>query len=1083
MKNKPKKLLIVCHFFIFIAYFFPALVSAANLTVTNPRCEYLHNPEGIDVRQPRLLWELTGEGRSLKQSAYQILAATTVDLLQKDIGDLWDTQKVPSDETAHIRYAGKELTTAQQVFWKVRVWDCDGNVSEWSAPAKWSMGLLQKADWRAKWIGLEGKVDTTLLTGTSWICYPKDDESPSETDDRRYFRCKVNMPDREIKRALYLYTGDNSVRGWINGRDMGARSDHHRIKDQDLTFRLKPGENVIALTGHVPGKTVASGGVVGLLVVDFYDGGKMLVPTDEKWKVSNVEIAGWNEPGFDDSQWVSAKKLGPVGMEPWGFVRISEDRRLPARHLRKKFEVQKKISRAVVYYSGPGWSELYLNGQKVGDHVLSPGLTEYPKRVFYVTFDVTTYLREGRNAIGALLGNGRYYTPRSVVYAGMPHFGFPKLLLYLRIEYKDGTVVKVVSDESWKLTTEGPIIANNEYDGEEYDARKELGEWANVGYNDKSWQQAEIVPAPTGKVVSQMIEPIRVTETIIPVSVSEPRPGIFVFDLGQNIVGWCRLRVTGPKGTTITLSHGESLEPDGMVHFANMRGAWVTDSYTLKGSGVETWEPRFTFHGFRYVEVRGFPGKPDLLSLSGRVVNDDLRYTGKFTCSNLLLNQIHQNAFWGIRGNYKTIPMDCPQRDERQGWLGDRSEESRGEAYLFDNAALYSKWLQDIRDVQWENGSLPNVAPGYWPSRSDNVVWPSSSIIIPNTFYEHFGDFDVISENYEMGKRWMHYMSRFITDSIITKDTFGDWCVPPEDPTLIHTNDPGRITGKAVLATTYFYHDARLMEKYAKMLGINDDAAHFAELAESLKAAFNRKYYNKASGQYDNGTQTSFILPLAFGMVPEDQQTRVFNNLVKNIVEVSNSHVGLGLVGGQYLYRVLSDNGRADLAYTIATQPDYPGYGYMIANGATTIWELWNGNTADPYMNSRNHVMLLGDFIIWLYEYLAGIKPDPAQPGFKHIIMKPYTPGDLKHVSASYHSLRGPIVSEWQKSKDSFNWHITIPPNTTATVSIPAESAARVTESGLPAKKAKGVEFVKKDDGYIIFNIGSGDYSFEVYGK
>lgn len=1056
-----------------------SLHAASALTLANLRCEYLASPQGIDVLQPRLSWELRGDGRNQRQAAWQILAASSVELLVEGRTDLWNSGKVSSDETAHIRYAGVALKSAQPVFWKVRVYDQDNRACDWSPVARWTMGLLHESDWRAKWIGLDGKITPNHLRETSWIGFPADSAPSDAATGPRYYRRVIYLPaNREVKRARFLYTGDRSANGWINGRELGTRDDHHRIKDQDLTFRMNPGPNVVALTGTAPGKTVASGGVVAAIEIEFMEGKPMRIVTDEDWKVSNVEVPGWNDTGFDDSHWSPAKNLGPVGMEPWGYVRIAEDRRQPARTLRKEFEVAKKIRRATVFYSGLGWSELYLNGQKIGDHALSPGLTEYPKRAFYVTHDVTAQVRAGRNAIGAVLGNGRYFGPRSIVYASMPTFGFPKLRLHLRIEHDDHSVSQVVSDESWKLTTDGPIVANNDFDGEEYDARRELGPWGTVGYDDSKWRAAEIVSAPSEKIAAQMIDPIRVAETLKPVAITEPKPGIFIFDLGQNMVGWVRLKVSGPAGTAVTLRHAETLLSDGTPALANLRSVQATNVYTLKGDGLETWEPCFSTQGFRFVEVRGFPGRPTLEAIEGLVVNDDLRVTGEFSSSNPLLDRIHRNISWGVRGNNKSIPMDCPQRDERQGWLGDRLEESRGEAYLFDNAAFYAKWLQDIRDSQKENGSLPDIAPAHWPSYTDNVTWPSTAILLPNMLFEHYADREVIARNYETTKKWMDHMSQFVTGGIIARDKWTDWCVPPENPVLIHTKDPARITRDAVLATTFFYHDARLMERFAKMLGKTNDAARFGTLAETLKKAFNEKFYNRELGQYDNGTQTSSVLPLAFGMVPEDQRARVFDHLVKNITEVTRGHIGTGLVGGQYLYRVLSDNGRPDLAYTIATQKDYPGFGHMISKGATTLWELWNGDTADPWMNSGNHVMLAGDFVIWLYQYLAGIKSDPAIPGFKHVIMKPHLVGDLKFVRAHYDSLRGRIASHWTREQGNFDWRISIPPNTTATVFIPTSSATTVTEGGQPATKAEGVTFLREENGYAVFRIGSGSYRF-----
>ena len=776
-------------------------------------------------------------------------------------------------------------------------------------------------------------------------------------------------------------------------------------------------------------------------------------------------------------------------MQPLGNVRTSESRRQPALCLRKEFTVGKKIRRATVSFSGLGWSELYLNGSKVGDHVLSPALAQYNQRAFYVTYDVTRQLRRGANAIGVLLGNGRYYADRSKVYTGTVTFGWPKLLLQLRVEYADGSVSNIVSDESWKLTTNGPIVANNDYDGEEYDARKEFPNWSRPGFNDAKWQPAQTVEAPSSAISAEMIEPIRVTGTLKPVAMTHPKPDVYVFDLGQNMVGWARLLVSGPADTTVTLRFAETLKPNGTLYLANLRGAVATDTYTLKGHGTEIWEPRFTSHGFRYVEVTGYPGTPGLDSVEGRVVNDDLPTAGEFECSLPLLNRIYHAVVWGVRGNYHSIPTDCPQRDERQGWLGDRSEESRGETFLFDNSALYAKWLQDIADAQRPNGSVPDIAPAFWSIYSDNVIWPSSGVIIPEMLREQYDDTQTVARHYDSAKKWMDFMSHFITNGLISKDTYGDWCAPPEDPTLIHSRDPNRETDKTLLATSCFYHDLRLMEGDAQMLGKTEDARQFHDQAEIMKVAFNDRFLNRELGQYDNGSQTACVLPLAFGLVPDDMRQRIFNHLAGKIVNESHGHIGTGLVGGQYLMRVLTDNGRPDLACTIATQQAYPSWGYMVEHGATTIWELWNGNTADPAMNSGNHVMLVGDLVIWLYEDLAGIKSDPAQPGFKHIIMQPHPVGDLTFVNATHRSPYGLIVSDWKKDRATFDWQIRIPANTTATVFVPvlrSSTAAggpdkqpdQVYESGRSASQADGVKFLRMENGYAVFDIGSGNYHF-----
>jgi alpha-L-rhamnosidase len=635
-----------------------------------------------------------------------------------------------------------------------------------------------------------------------------------------------------------------------------------------------------------------------------------------------------------------------------------------------------------------------------------------------------------------------------------------------------------VSDSSWKITTEGPIGANNEYDGEDYDARREIPGWSTAGFDDSQWQRAQGVTEPGGVMSAQMINPIRVVQTLKPVSATQIKPGVWIVDMGQNMVGWCRVKVSGPRGTQVSLRHAETLKPDGTLYLDNIRSAKVTDTYTLKGKGTEVYEPRFTYHGFRFAEVTGFPGNPSS-ALEGRVVRDDVETAGEFTCSNPLLNRVYHNIIWGVSGNYRSISTDCPQRDERQGWLGDRSAECRGEAYMFDTAALYAKWLQDMADAQKTTGSVPDVCPAFWPIYSDNVTWPSTTVLAPDVLRDQFADSAIIAQHYASAKKWMDYMRRFVTDGIISRDSYGDWCVPPEDPKLIHSNDPARKTDKALLATAYLYYDALTMARYASLIGKNEDAQGFRAFADALKAAFNQKFFRTDTGTYDNGSQTSCVLPLAFGLVPDGQRERVFAHLVSKISTESKNHIGTGLIGGQWLMRVLTANGRPDLAYTIATQNTYPSWGYMVEKGATTIWELWNGDTADPAMNSGNHVMLVGDLGIWLYENLAGIKSDPDQPGFKHIIMKPEPVQGLDYVRASHRSPYGLITSDWQKQDGAFQWNITVPANASATVLVPAKAAESVTESGKPAAQQPGVQLVRMESGRAVFRVGSGRYAFQ----
>jgi len=792
-----------------------------------------------------------------------------------------------------------------------------------------------------------------------------------------------------------------------------------------------------------------------------------------RWTMGLLHATDWRAKwiGLDDSA-KSSLGTAPAGQP------TQDARRLPARWLRKEFTASRQVKRATAYYSGLGLSELYVNGQKAGDEVLSPGLTDYTKHIFYITRDVTQMIHAGRNAVGVILGNGRFYAPRTGTPTATQNYGFPKLCLQLEVEYTDGTGDEIVSDASWKLTTAGPIQANNEYDGEQYDARLEMPGWDQAGFDDANWAPAQSVAAPGGKLVAQMMEPIRVTGTLKPIAITEPKPGVFVFDMGQNMVGWCRLQVRGPVGRAISLRHAERLKPDGTLYTDNLRSAKATDTYTLKGVGREIYEPRFTYHGFRYVEVTGFPGQPTLASLEGRIVNDDVATAGEFACSQPTVNRTYRNVVWGVRGNYRSLPTDCPQRDERQGWLGDRSAESRGESYLFNIAALYANWVRDMADSQKENGSLSDVCPAYWPFYSDNVTWPSSAVIIPGTLLDQYADTVVVARQYPCMVKWIDHMSGFIKDGIIAKDSYGDWCVPPENAKLIHSKDPARKTAPEILATGYFYHCLKLMVRYATLLDKPDDAARFESLAGQLKAALNGKFYHPEEGYYGNGSQTACVLPLAFDLVPEAERGRVFNHLVEKITGETKGHVGTGLIGGQWSNRVLTDGGRADLVYGFATNTTYPSWGYMAKQGATTVWELWNGDTADPAMNSGNHVMLVGDFIIWLYEKVAGIQGDPTTVGFKRILIKPTLVGDLTWVKAHYDSPSGRIVSNWKRERNTLTMEITIPANTTATVFVPAKDAASVTESRKPAAQADNVKFLRLENHTAVYAIGAGNYRF-----
>lgn len=797
-----------------------------------------------------------------------------------------------------------------------------------------------------------------------------------------------------------------------------------------------------------------------------------------KGEVLSKETAFFSTGLLNESDW-KARWIGYDKASVWDS--ITQWSRLSARYLRKEFQNRSSVKRATVYIAGLGMYELFINGKKMGDQVLAPNPTDYRKSFFYNTHDVTAEIKKGNNAIATVLGNGRFFTMRQN-YKTQKHntFGYPKLLLQLEIEYTDGTKKIIGSDESWKLNVDGPIRTNNEYDGEEYDATKEFTGWSNAGFNDSKWLQPELVKAPAGKITAQFSEPMKVMKTIKPVSIKKSSKGNYIIDMGQNFAGWLQLQnIKGKRGDKITLKFAESLQTNGELFIANLRDAKVTDVYTLNGTGIESWHPAFVYHGFRYVEITGFPGVPTVNNFEGKLIYDALETTGSFQSSNATLNTVYKNAWWGIASNYKGMPVDCPQRNERQPWLGDRVIGAQGESFLFDNAKLYAKWMDDIEQSQTVEGAIPDVAPAFWNYYSDDVTWPAAFITISNNLYNQFGDIKPIQKNYASMKKWMWYMrDKYLVNDIMTRDKYGDWCVPPEDLQLIHAKDSSRLTDGKLIASAYYYKLLSYMQRFAKLTGNDRDSKEYEELSDKMRVAFQQKFYNPAKQSYSNNTITANLLPLYFGICPDSLREKVFTNIYNKIKIESKGHISTGLIGTQYLFRGLTEYNQNELAYTMASNTTYPSYGYMAANGATTIWELWNGNTADPGMNSQNHVMMLGDLLVWYYENLAGIRTDKNSVGFKKIIMKPSLPAGLQFVNASYKSAYGLIKSSWKNRIDKFEWTISIPANTSATVHIPTNSVDEIVENGKTITSNADIKFIKMDKGTAVFEIASGTYHF-----
>ena len=738
--------------------------------------------------------------------------------------------------------------------------------------------------------------------------------------------------------------------------------------------------------------------------------------------------------------------------------------RVAARYLRKEFNLSKNIVEARLYVSGLGQYSAYINGVEVApDELLKPALSDYRKRVYFNTFDVTEMLKNGDNAIGVTLAGGRFtamrYNAANPDYDftdNVLHFGTPRMILQLEITYEDGSKSLIVSDESWKITNRGPIRTSNEYDGETYDENFDLGDWTLPNYDDNSWFDAKPCRDDVHIVSALTPQPnpnIKIQDTLTPVSIFKKGEN-WILDMGQNMVGVLHINLNGQQpGDTVTLRFAENLYHDSTVDVRNLRGAEATDRYIVKtchGASLQ-WKPMFTYHGFRYVEISGLQDSLKPSDFKGLVLYDEMQTTGSFETSNEILNAVYRNAFWGIRGNYRSMPTDCPQRDERMGWTGDRATGCYGESYIFDNHRLYTKWLDDGEDCQLENGSISDVFPPYWRNYTNSMTWPGAFITVADMIYTRFGDNEPIRKHYDAMKKWLNFMkNKYMFDGIMMRDQYGDWCMPPESPELIHSRDKDRRTRAAVISTPYYCYLSGKMAKFAEILGFTDDAEYFKNEVSATTEAYNTKYLNHQIWRYDNNTVTANILPLFFGMVPKGHEDDVFENIVDRTEDLHDGHVSTGVVGIQFLMRTLTEYGRGDLALQIAANDTYPSWGYMVRNGATTIWELWNGNTADPSMNSGNHVMLLGDLILWEYEYLGGIRT--LEPGYKKIQLKPYPIDGLDFVNCAYNSVSGRIESNWKRDGKRFEWEIVIPDNTEAEVWVPTKK------------------------GYEIKNLGSGRY-------
>jgi len=1080
MKSLPmKRILSVClTAFLIVALMQPgAAFGAEGISQMNAfdlHTEYSHNPIGIDNTKPRLSWLMESSERAQMQTAYHIIVASEESRLAANEGDLWDSGKIVSGDSNNVEYKGNDLQSGKRYYWKVKVWDQNDRESAWSEPGWWEMGMLSPADWQAQWIAASTpavkpssysiEMDFTILSDGAAILFGGPNASSNffwqfNVKEKSYaqFRPHTNvggtklMKEVDISRVipndkqlnvayhLKIEVKGKEIKTYINNELIDT------MNNENISF------GPIGFRQHKDARTNERALFDNIVVKDV--SGKQLFYADFEQK---------DAAKFEGGE---ITEDGKLLVENGTFYQKDESRSSPM--FRKEFEIAKPIRKATVYSTALGLYELSLNGERVGSDYFNPGWTDYNKRLQYQTYDVTDMLLEGGNAVGAMLGDGWY--AGNVAHVGPNQYGTELSLLFqLKIEYEDGTSETVMTDPTWQSTTSGPIQSSDILMGEAYDARKEQMDWNKKDYDDSSWNGVKVVNHLRGKLVAQVGPTVKATEELKPISVKQPVPGTYIFDMGQNMVGWSRLKVEGSAGSKVKLRFAEMLKDDGTLYTENLRTAKQTDEYVLKGSGLEQYEPHFTFHGFRYVEVTGYPGEPALDQITGIVVHTDAPKTGTFETSNPMVNQLYSNITWGQRGNFLSVPTDCPQRNERMGWTGDAQVFVRTATYNMEVPGFYEKYMRDVVDAQGANGAFPDVAPNVSGMGNGSNGWGDAGVIIPWTLYLAYNDTSVIKEHYDAMVKWIEYLKSNSNKLIRPAGGYGDW---------LSVNET---TPSDVVNTAYFAYSTNLLSKMAAIIGKTNDAEKYSLLFKDIKTAFNNAFV-AADGQIKGNTQAGYVFALHMDLLDGDIKQKAAEHLVKNI-KSKNWHLSTGFLGVGYLLPVLTEAGYSEVAYRLLTNDTYPSWGYSIKNGATTIWERWNSYTqengfGDAGMNSFNHYSL-GSVGEWMFRYAAGIEADPEQPGFKHIIIQPTPGGEFSHVNGEYKSIYGSIKSRWEQEGTAFKLNVTIPVNTTATVYIPAIDNSSVSEGGHRIEEAEGVKFLRMEGDRAVYSVGSGTYSF-----
>jgi alpha-L-rhamnosidase len=1028
------------------------------LTVTGLLAEQIDQPLGLETERPRLSWRLESPRRDLRQGAWRITAASSLEALVGGRPDLWDSGRRASDRCFDIAYEGRAPKSGERVWWRVQAWDASGEATGRSAPSWFEMGLLAPADWRADWLtAIDAESQEDRAAGLYWIW----GEQPLDPRAQK-FRFVLEAP--EGGHGELLLSAKDELKGvWLNGAALPLPEEAAAWGTMArFPLPLSAGRNVLCVearadtTGFFP---VDGGAVAALLKIRTPAGRTIRLTSGPAWRTSNLEAEGWTAPGYDDRAWGAAvPSKAHVHNEPWPAG--------PAMLLRKGFQIRGPVARARLYATALGAYEARLNGARVGDARLSPEITVASDHILYQVYDVTRQLRAGENALGLWAGDGWYASGfgwRSERYGFGP--GPRRVRAQLVIDYADGQRETVATGPDWRIAP-SPILASEIYNGEAYDARAEQRGWDAPRFDDHAWAAAARGQAPNVRLVAQPGPKIRAVSTLEPKSVIEPRPGVFVYDFGQNFAGWCRLKVSGPAGQRVTLRFAEILKPSGEIDTANLRHAKATDSYVLRGDPQgESFEPRFTYHGFRYVEVSGYPGRPPQGALTGIVAHSDAPPTGRLVTDNALVQEIWTNALWSQRSNFFGVPTDCPQRDERMGWMGDIQVFLDAAAFNMDVDGFIRRFLLEVRAGQTKDGGYPIVTPQPL-SFPDEVTagWSEAGVILPWTLWRRFGDTAVVEENWPAMSRWMAFVGDANPDLVWRNRRgldLGDWLSvdarKPDDET----------TPRILCATAYWAYCAELMSEMAHAIGRKDEAERYARLRDGIGKAFAAAFV-QPDGQVGNGSQTSYVLGLRFGLVPEALRATAAARLAADIRR-RGMRLSTGFLGTPYLLDVLADHGQTEVAVGLLLQTDYPSWGYMIRKGATTMWERWNGDVGDVAMNSYNHYAF-GAVVGFLYRRLAAIAP--AEPGFRRIEVRPLFDVRIGRVKADYDSRMGRISTEVDGDASGLTrLTLVVPPNATARVALPVRPGGW-REGG---RQVAG----RREGDRIVVDVGAGAYRFQ----